>query len=79
MRDSEFYKQVFAEGKELGALTGRRASILEVLQVRFGEQAADPFAASLARIESLDLLRSLNRTAIQSASLDEFQVALAST
>jgi hypothetical protein len=74
MRDSTFYQEVFHDG----ALEERRASILEVLQARFGEKAANPFAALLGRIDNLDFLRSLNRSAIQCVSLEEFQVALAS-
>ena len=79
MRDSVFFQEVFAEGKELGELDARRASVLEVLQARFGEQAAAPFAATLAKIENLDVLSSLHRMAIRCASLDEFEAALAST
>ena len=79
MRDSAFYQEVLAEGEEIGKLKERRASILEVLQARFGEQEAEPFAATLAKIESRDVLSSLLRTASRCASPDEFQAALAST
>ena len=79
MRDSVFFQQVFAEGKEEGELKARRASILEVLQARFGEQATDPFAPTLAKIESLDVLSSLTKIASRCSSPDEFQGALAST
>jgi len=79
MRDSAFFQEVFAEGKEEGKLEEKRASIFEVLQARFGEQATAPFAATLAKIESLDVLRSLHLTAIRCLSLDEFQAALAAT
>ena len=75
MRDSAFYKEVFGEA----AMEERRASILEVLQDRFGKQEATPFVAALAKIESLDFLRSLNRTASRCANLEEFQAALASS
>ena len=82
MRDSVFYQQVFAEGEEKGetqgALRERRASILEVLQDRFGQQGAEPFVPTLFKIESLDVLRALTRTANRCGSLDEFQAALAS-
>ena len=73
--ESEFYKQVFAEGE----LKARRAAILEVLQARFGEEAAEPFIATLAKIESQEVLRSLTRIASRCSNPDEFQAALAST
>ena len=69
------YAQVSAEA----AMEERRASILELLEDRFGKHEVEPFVSTLARIESLDFLRSLNRTASRCASLDEFQAALAST
>ncbi|MDI6794696.1 MAG: hypothetical protein QME81_17825 [bacterium] len=62
-------------GREEGLLEDRREMILEALDERFGEI---PFFVSEAvnRIEDRDVLKSLLRCAVRSASLEEFREAL---
>lgn len=62
-------------GQERGELREAAASIVEILEMRFGVVPGET-AARLERIDNLQRLRGLRRQALSVASLQEFVVEL---
>jgi hypothetical protein len=77
MRESSLYQEILEEGRAEGRLETQRAYILEVLQTRFGSQAATTCSASLAGISNSVRLERLFRRALVCAGPEEFQHDLA--
>ncbi len=73
MRESKFFEEVMAEGRVEGKLEEARTSVLEVLGVKYGSDAADEFRAAVGSIADLEQLRELRRLAIKSRRLTEFR------
>ncbi|HYT87846.1 MAG TPA: hypothetical protein VEL76_03930 [Gemmataceae bacterium] len=69
MEDSSFYQEIMEEGKQEEA----RRLVLELLRVRFGDEAAKEFAQALSRIGNLKQLRELHRLAAQSRRVSQFR------
>jgi hypothetical protein len=72
MRESAFYQ-------ELAVLVGQeqaRKDILQVLQLRFGEEAAQEFAQALNGIEGLERLDALLKLAVTTRRVSQFRRAL---
>jgi predicted transposase YdaD len=55
MRDSPVIQEFIAEGEALGL----RAAVRDVLEIRFGLEAASEFKEALDRIENLEMLSGL--------------------
>jgi hypothetical protein len=72
MRESKFFEEVTA----FGLLEGRRADIVEALDVRFGPQTGEEFKEALQSIKDADKLSELLRLAIKSRGLGPFRRAL---
>jgi hypothetical protein len=69
MRESSFFQQVAAEAKVEQA----RDSVLEVLRLRFGEEAVAEFQEPINRMEHLEQLTALHRLAVQSRRVSQFR------
>jgi hypothetical protein len=76
MSHSPFYQQILAEGRAEGELQTRRTAVLEVLAVRFGEEAAAEFQEALNMIADGARLSELHRTAIKYRGISGFRRAL---
>ena len=84
VRESSFaqylLEQEIEENKEQWIQQGEREraieDILEVLEIRFGLQEADPLSDRIATIDDLQRLKQLLRTAIQATSLEAFERTL---
>jgi hypothetical protein len=76
MRESKFFEDVMALGREEGKLQSRRADILEVLEARFGPEKASKLRKSIEAVKDGAKLLQLVRTAATSESLTEFRRAL---
>jgi hypothetical protein len=59
------------EGREEGRVESARESIIEVLEVRFGE-IPNPILAKINGINEVSLLKTIHRQAIAIPSLDAF-------
>jgi hypothetical protein len=75
MRESSFFQQVAEEAKVEQA----RESVLEVLRLRFGEEAAAEFQEAVNRLEHLEQLTALHRLAVQSRRLSQFRRGMPQT
>ncbi|MXY81040.1 MAG: hypothetical protein F4Y91_02935 [Gemmatimonadetes bacterium] len=81
MRESPFAQyltqQAREEGIEQGIEQGERKhaieALLEVVELRFGADAAESLAASIRAIDEVPRLNQLHRTAIQASSFEEFR------
>lgn len=68
-------EQFIQEGLQEGLESGLRKSILEVLVVRFDKIPAG-LAEAVGVVSGYERLRSLHRSAILAASLEEFSASL---
>jgi hypothetical protein len=79
MKASRFARELVEEGRIEGQLAGqlstKRADILRVLRLRFGDRAGDHTAA-LAALDSLQRLEQLFDLAASCPSPDDFRAAL---
>ncbi len=73
MRESRMLRRVRREGE----LQRQRADILEVVEARFGPQAATELSPAINGLEDLDQATRLFRLALRSQSLEEVRSALA--
>ena len=81
MRESPFAQyltqQAREEGIEQGIEQGERKHaievLLEVVELRFGADAAESLAVPIRAIDEVPRLNQLHRTAIQASSLEEFR------
>ena len=81
MRESSFAQhltqQAREEGIEQGIEQGERKhaieALLEVVELRFGADAAESLAAPIRAIDEVPRLNQLHRTAIQASSFEEFR------
>ena len=81
MRESPFAQyltqQAREEGIEQGIEQGERKqaieALLEVVELRFGADAAESLAAPIRAIDDVPRLNQLHRTAIQASSFEEFR------
>ena len=64
------------EGREHGSRERAMEALLDVLEIRFAVDTADPLAASIAAIDDVQRLKQLHRAAIQVPSLEEFRLLL---
>ena len=60
----------------LGQLDARREDIVGALEVRFGTEVAQSFAAAITAVDDMELLKVLIRLAIRCADPDEFRLGL---
>lgn len=77
MKESKAYQEIMAEGRAEGALQAKRADVAEVIEIRFGAEAAAEFQEILRGIEDLEQLSQLHRLAIQSPRLAQLRRAVA--
>ena len=79
MRESPFAQYLTQQAREEGIEQGERKhaieSLLEVVELRFGADAAESLAAPIRAIDEVPRLNQLHRTAIQAASFEEFRTA----
>ena len=73
MRESSFAQYLTQQGIEQGVRKRAVEDILDVLEIRFGAASAHSFAARIAAINDLHLLKQLHRMAVQAADLEVFQ------
>lgn len=76
MRESPFYQQLLGEGKVLGELQRGREDILQVLRLRFGQEAAQECLEALTLIEDPERLKYLHQQAVVSRRYSQFRRAL---
>jgi hypothetical protein len=69
MRESAFFQQVADEAK----VESTREDVLEVLRLRFGDEAVSEFQQAINSIQHLDQLKALHRLAIQSRRVSQFR------
>ena len=83
MKESPFYQEIKAEGRDEGRDEGRketrRADTLANLEERFGAQAAAQVADAVNALHDLAELDRLHRLASRCAGIDEFRQALQTT
>lgn len=72
MKESPFYQEILAEGK----LETKREDVLEVLQIRFGSQAASEFQGPLDAINDREHLAELHRLAVKCKTITPMRRAL---
>jgi hypothetical protein len=75
MRESPLVQEFVDEGK----LEEARRAVLDVLRLRFGEEAVAEFEAGVNRLANLEQLRLLLQFAIQSRRLSQFRKAFPKT
>ena len=77
MRESPFAQYLTQQAREEGIEQGERKhaieSLLEVVELRFGADAAESLAAPIRAIDDVPRLNQLHRTAIQASSFEEFK------
>lgn len=76
MKESPFYQQIKAEGRDEGLKEARRADTLGVLEERFGAEAAAQVAEAVNALDDLERLERLPRSAARCSSVAEFQAGL---
>lgn len=76
MKDSPFYQELVAEGREEGKQLGIRTAVLQLLEIRFGPEATSEFEGTLNGIENLEQLAELHRLAATSRRISQFRRAL---
>jgi hypothetical protein len=69
MRESPLMQQVAAEAM----VESTREDVLEVLRLRFGEEAVTEFQEAINRLQHLDQLKALHRLAVQSRRISAFR------
>ena len=69
----QWIKQGIEQGIEQGERKSTLAGLLEVLEIRFGLQKADPLSGRITDIDDLQRLKQLLRAAIQATSLEAFE------
>jgi hypothetical protein len=79
MRESKFYQEIIEEGRLEGRLEEKRADIGEVLEARFGTEAAEEFRDVIGNVTELPRLSKLLRLASRCDRLVDFRRALRST
>ncbi len=72
MRDSPFYQELVEEGEQLQA----RKDVLQVLKLRFGDEAARELEEAVNRLGNLEQLQELHKIAIQSRRISQVRKAL---
>jgi predicted transposase YdaD len=72
MKESKLYQEIQEEAR----VEARRAAVRDVLEVRFGEEAAAQFQAPLQAIADEKMLSELLRLATRCRRLSEFRKAL---
>jgi hypothetical protein len=77
MRESKFYQEILAEGREEGREEGLRLAVREVLVQKFGETAAGDFTESLGLVHDLEALSRLLAAAVKARSATVFRKAVA--
>ena len=77
MRESPFAQYLTQQAREEGIEQGERKqaieALLEVLELRFGADAAKSLVAPIRAIDEVPRLNQLHRTAIQASSFEEFR------
>ena len=77
MRESPFGQYLTQQAREEGIEQGERKhaieSLLEVVELRFGADAAESLAAPIRALDDVPRLNQLLRTAIQASSFEEFR------
>ena len=77
MRESPFAQYLTQQAREEGIEQGERKqaieALLEVVELRFGADAAESLAAPIRAIDEVPRLNQLHRTAIQASSFEEFR------
>ncbi len=77
IRESSFAQYLTQQAREEGIEQGERKhaieSLLEVVELRFGADAAESLAPPIRAINDVPRLNQLLRTAIQAASFEEFR------
>ena len=77
MRESSFAQYLTQQAREEGIEQGERKhaieALLEVVELRFGTDAAETLAAPIRAIDEVPQLNQLHRTAIQASSFEEFR------
>ena len=77
MRESSFAQYLTQQAREEGIEQGERKhaieALLEVVELRFGADAAESLAAPIRAIDEVPRLNQLHRTAIQASSFEEFR------
>ena len=68
-----FTEKALKQGIEQGERKQAIESLLEVVELRFGADAAESMIADLAAIDDVPRLNQLHRTAIQASSFEEFR------
>jgi hypothetical protein len=81
MRESKFYQEILEEGRVEGRTEGElrraQADVREVIEERFGAEAAAEFGEALGAIRDPDTLSRLHRQAIRCRRLADLRRALA--
>ena len=72
----QWLKQGIEQGREEGERKSTLASILDVLEIRFGLSETHPIADRIAAIDDLQRLKQLLRSAIQVSNIEAFQQML---
>lgn len=72
MQESSLFPEFVLEGEQKAT----REAVLEVLTLRFGEEAARDFTQALDRITDLDRLKELLKLAIKARRLSQFRKAV---
>jgi hypothetical protein len=72
MKDSPFYAELLLEGEHIRA----RKDVLQVLQIRFGDQAAEEFEDIVNRLEHLEQLEALLEIAVKCRRVSQFRRAI---
>ena len=76
MKESLLYQEILAEGRAEGRAEGLRDAVREVLDGRFGEEAASEFTAALSGITDPTRLADLHRLALRCRRIEQFRRAL---
>ena len=69
----EGIEQGMEQGMEQGERKHAIEALLEVVELRFGADAAESLAAAIRAIDEVPRLNQLHRTAIQASSFEEFR------
>jgi hypothetical protein len=76
MKESKFAQEMRQEGRQEGRIENARENILDLLNARFGKDAAAEVSAAVNAIEQPKVLKQLLRIAGTCSALDKFRAAL---
>jgi hypothetical protein len=77
MKESKFFEEVMALGRQEAEVANGRAHTLVVLEERFGPSVAAEFAPAVNALDDAERLNLLLRLAVRCAGPEEFRQALA--